>query len=456
VDYFHRWRDRSREVVGEFADIRQTLDFDYHGNYFLERQRFQDMIINDTIGGGTVHESPWIIFTAGAMGAGKGHTMEWMSAQGFFPLPDIVHVDPDKFRTELPEWRGYLERDKKSAGSMTHRESGLCVEIAQEAAMRKGKNVWIDGSLRDAEWYTQVFADIRKAHPGYRIAIFHVFADWELVVSRAESRAKSTGRIVPEADLRQSYEQVPRSVQVLCPYADFSAHISNDGSEPMLKTTCIGSACIANAIGEWTQIRARFASLAELRCTAHAKAYIENIIAERPVVVFSKTYCSYCKQTRRDLLDTTEKENILILELDTLTTNGCSSGFGAKGAAGVTVQLELQKFIGTKTVPQTFIGGKHVGGCEEVMEMKKNGVLASRIAEAVNCQKSVVAAAPEPNARSLPDQNGVEKTIEDRETKLAEAEKRLVEREAKVAAKEQRLEEWEARLAQRERELSRA
>ena len=87
------------------------------------------------------------------MGAGKGHTIKWMDDQGHFPLSHIVTVDPDKFREELPEWKKYQETDRSTAGSMTHRESAYLVEIAQEAVMEEGKNVWIDGSLRDYKWY---------------------------------------------------------------------------------------------------------------------------------------------------------------------------------------------------------------------------------------------------------------------------------------------------------------
>ena len=33
---------------------------------------------------------------------------------------------------------------------MTHREAGLLVEIATEAALRAGAHVWVDGSLKDS------------------------------------------------------------------------------------------------------------------------------------------------------------------------------------------------------------------------------------------------------------------------------------------------------------------
>lgn len=55
-----------------------------------------------------------------------------MSEMGYFPLPDIVSVDPDVFKTIFPEWPEYCRRCPEHAGSMTRKESGYLVEIAQE------------------------------------------------------------------------------------------------------------------------------------------------------------------------------------------------------------------------------------------------------------------------------------------------------------------------------------
>lgn len=59
-----------------------------------------------------------------------------MSEKGYFPLPDIVTVDPDLFKTAFPEWAEYVRRCPDTAGSLTRRESGYLVEIAQEVRER--------------------------------------------------------------------------------------------------------------------------------------------------------------------------------------------------------------------------------------------------------------------------------------------------------------------------------
>ncbi len=47
------------------------------------------------------------------MGAGKGHTIAWMARQGYFPVENIVRIDPDYFKLVMPEWPGYREASGK-------------------------------------------------------------------------------------------------------------------------------------------------------------------------------------------------------------------------------------------------------------------------------------------------------------------------------------------------------
>ena len=72
--------------------------------------------------------------------------------------------------------------------------------------MRQSQNIWVDGSLRDGNWFSQVtlvalsqvFTDIRRRYPHYKIAIFVVSAPESLVRKRVAMRAQMTGRSVPE------------------------------------------------------------------------------------------------------------------------------------------------------------------------------------------------------------------------------------------------------------------
>ena len=192
--------------VGELVDIRAQLDCDYHGNYGHARQLWQDAAAHavglpagldlsarcapkidrsspKSASSSPKHgecaapnQHPWLVFTCGAMGAGKGWVMNWMSTLDILPLRSIVHIDPDRFKQMMPEWAGHVRRDAASAGTRCHKESGLLAELAQELAMRHRLHVWVDGSLRDHGWYERKFDELRAKHPTYKIALFYVRA----------------------------------------------------------------------------------------------------------------------------------------------------------------------------------------------------------------------------------------------------------------------------------------
>jgi hypothetical protein len=117
---------------GKYSYIRKTLDYGYHCNYTFERQKLQDAIISDMLDDafifdedgnvGSVPKEPWIVFTAGAMGAGKSHTMNILVERGRFPLTAFVLVDPDEIRRILPEYHVYINENPELAGELTKKE----------------------------------------------------------------------------------------------------------------------------------------------------------------------------------------------------------------------------------------------------------------------------------------------------------------------------------------------
>ena len=67
---------------------------------------------------------------------------------------------------QLPETPSYVERDMATAGSLTHKESGYIAELLTLQALELGKNVVVDGSLRDAEWHATYFKKLRESYAG--------------------------------------------------------------------------------------------------------------------------------------------------------------------------------------------------------------------------------------------------------------------------------------------------
>lgn len=243
----------STDFYGPFREVRERLDFSYHGNYTRQRQLWQDTVVGSLIIRSEPKPMPWLVYTCGGYGTGKGFSLGWMSEHGIFPLKDMVCIDPDHLKRVMPEWHQYIIQGK-DAGSLCHAESAYMEEMVQALAMMNRQNIWIDGSLSNTEWYKGVFQDLKERYPHYRIAIFYIFATEEAARARIEARRRATGRGIPEEAVAPSLKGAKRSVVELTPFVDFVARIDNDGQVPILR-----SVEVVDRSGSWAAIARRFA-----------------------------------------------------------------------------------------------------------------------------------------------------------------------------------------------------
>jgi glutaredoxin 3 len=78
-----------------------------------------------------------------------------------------------------------------------------------------------------------------------------------------------------------------------------------------------------------------------------AKVKAQKIIDENAVAVFSKSYCPYCNASKKLLDDSGAK--YFAIELDQVDD-------------GSAIQAALKEISGQSTVPNIYIGQKHIGG----------------------------------------------------------------------------------------------
>lgn len=81
-------------VFGKYASIRKTRDYNYHVNYSEARQHWQDGVVDAVVSRTEPQANPWIVYTCGPMGAGKGFVLSWMSRVRARP-----HVDAASSRS---------------------------------------------------------------------------------------------------------------------------------------------------------------------------------------------------------------------------------------------------------------------------------------------------------------------------------------------------------------------
>ncbi|PQK15706.1 hypothetical protein BB8028_0006g00290 [Beauveria bassiana] len=100
---------------------------------------------------------------------------------------------------------------------------------------------------------------------------------------------------------------------------------------------------------------------------AMASQKAQKLIDENPVMVFSKSYCPYCKATKSLLSSLDAKAKVV--ELD-------------EEADGNALQDALEEISGQRTVPNVYIAKKHIGGNSDVQSLSSSGKLKALLAEA--------------------------------------------------------------------------
>ncbi|XP_047535442.1 glutaredoxin-C4-like [Vanessa atalanta] len=94
--------------------------------------------------------------------------------------------------------------------------------------------------------------------------------------------------------------------------------------------------------------------------SAEIQQFIKDAISKEKVVVFSKSYCPYCKLAK-DVFSKV-KQPITVYELD-------------ERDDGSSIQENLVQITGFRTVPQVFINGTCVGGGSDVKSLYESGKL---------------------------------------------------------------------------------
>ncbi|KAI3880165.1 hypothetical protein MKW92_016548 [Papaver armeniacum] len=98
-----------------------------------------------------------------------------------------------------------------------------------------------------------------------------------------------------------------------------------------------------------------------------ALAKAKEIVSSTPVVVFSKTYCGFCTSVKKLLTQLGAAFKVIELNQE---------------SDGDDIQAALLEWTGQRTVPNVFIGGKHVGGCDSVTGLHQKGKLVNMLTEA--------------------------------------------------------------------------
>ncbi|OCF37514.1 glutaredoxin [Kwoniella heveanensis CBS 569] len=93
--------------------------------------------------------------------------------------------------------------------------------------------------------------------------------------------------------------------------------------------------------------------------SSQVKQLVDKTIAENKVVVFSKSYCPYCKKAKNYLAEDTD--DIKILELD-------------ERDDGSAIQAYLKELNGQGTVPHVYLNQEFIGGSSDLLKLSHQQV----------------------------------------------------------------------------------
>ncbi|KPM37814.1 hypothetical protein AK830_g8719 [Neonectria ditissima] len=119
---------------------------------------------------------------------------------------------------------------------------------------------------------------------------------------------------------------------------------------------------------------------------AQASKKVQQLINDNPVVVFSKSYCPYCKETKRALQSIGASFEAVELDQDgmffPLRPRLPSEANPGRAADGSALQDAIQELTGQRTVPNTFILQKSIGGNSDLQSLLSSGKLETLLTDA--------------------------------------------------------------------------
>jgi len=92
------------------------------------------------------------------------------------------------------------------------------------------------------------------------------------------------------------------------------------------------------------------------------KKLIDDIVAEHKIVVFSKSYCPYCKKAKQALYKLIDSAKVFVLEIENRPDMN-------------SLQDELASRTGARSVPRVFVDGECIGGGDETARLAGSGEL---------------------------------------------------------------------------------
>jgi cysteine synthase A len=101
----------------------------------------------------------------------------------------------------------------------------------------------------------------------------------------------------------------------------------------------------------------------------HAATFVTEVVRNKPVVMFALEWCEFCWAVRKLFARLGVAYESVDLDSVAFQTQ----------SLGVKIRAVLKERTGSPTIPQIYIGGRHLGGCTDVLDAMRSGELQRRL-----------------------------------------------------------------------------
>jgi predicted ABC-type ATPase len=186
-----------------------------NGEWDKERvKRVHEPIIKEYLDKAKPQKEPVATLMMGAPASGKGTVLRYLKEFGKIK-DEGVPVDPDEIKTEkIPEYKKYVEYDKKFASSKVHEEGSYLAKVVINKLTGIKSNLIIDKVFPE---YNKLLKqiDVLK-NSGYKVRVIYVsIDDYKEAYKRMLARGERTDRFVREDYFRWAHQNVPKAFRKL-------------------------------------------------------------------------------------------------------------------------------------------------------------------------------------------------------------------------------------------------
>ncbi len=152
--------------------------------------------------------APRCYLLGGQPGAGKTGLRKAIEAALGEEKPLLV--DPDELRIYHPGYVAFVEEDPLTAASRTHADAAAWADELRMAALERGVNVIVDGTLRSPDWAVQMAVD--AAERSYAVEVHAVAVPLEVSRQGVRGRLEASFAAQHDPAIPDDEKPLPRDV----------------------------------------------------------------------------------------------------------------------------------------------------------------------------------------------------------------------------------------------------